>query len=245
MTAALLLHRADGGRPSCTFQPAAFGTSDPWAAAREIAWQGPGAMCAGRITLSGEIDVAQHPHTEIWVVVDGELSLRAPGSPARVLGRGEAAVIARGTALQVQVRGRAVVGFCAFEAQAGTPASPAGPAGITALHAQADFKPSSPPAAHLLLGPTPQCRSDNVFHDEAAAVQAGTWDSTPYHRIVRPHPVNEFMFLLAGRVHFASPDGSVLEAGPGDAVFVPHGTPIGWESRETVAKFYLVQSLPA
>jgi uncharacterized cupin superfamily protein len=239
MTAALLLHRADGGQPSCVYQRAAFGAADPWGAAREIAWQGPGAMGAGRIRLNGETDVASHPHTEIWVVVEGEVSLREPGSPARVLGRGEGAVIARGTALQVQARGGAVVAFCAFEAQAGTPA------GITALHAQADFKPSNPPAAQLLLGPTPQCRSDNVFQDEAAGVQAGTWDSTPYHRIVRPHPVNEFMFLLAGRVRLASPDGSVLEAGAGDAVFVPHGTAVGWESRETVAKFYVVQSLPA
>lgn len=242
MTAALLLHRADGAQPSCTFQRAAFGAADPWAAVREIAWQGPGAVGAGRITLSGEMDVASHPHTEIWVVVAGEVSLRVPGSAARVLGRGEAVVIARGTALQVQVRGQAVVAFCAFsavEARAGTPA------GLTVLHAQANFKPSNPPAAQLLLGPVPQCRSDNVFHDEAAAAQAGTWDSTPYHRIVRPHPVNEFMFLLAGQVRFAGPDGGVIEAGPGDAVFVPHGTPVGWESRENVAKFYVVQTLPA
>jgi mannose-6-phosphate isomerase-like protein (cupin superfamily) len=116
MNAALLLHRADGGQLSCVYQRAAFGAGDPWGAAREIAWQGPGAMGVGRITMSGEIDVASHPHTEIWVVVEGEVSLRAPGSPARVLSRGEGAVIARGTALQVQVRGGAVVAFCAFSA---------------------------------------------------------------------------------------------------------------------------------
>ena len=49
------------------------------------------------------------------------------------------------------------------------------------------------------------------------------------------------MFLLAGGVRFASPDGSVLSAHAGDALFVPQGAPIGWESSERVAKFYVVQ----
>ena len=238
MTAAMLLHRADGAPLATPFRKAGFGAGDPFADSREMAWEGLGGMGAGRVSFSGEFDMAHHPHTETLVVVDGELSLHTPGSPALVLGRGEGAVVARGTALRVQARGQAVFAFCAFAARAGTPA------GITALRALADFKPSNPPAANLLLGPTPQCRSDNVFKDEAAGVQAGTWDSTPYHRIVRAHPVNEFMVLLAGRVRFASPDGSVLEAGAGDAVFVPHGTAVGWESREQVAKFYVVQSLP-
>jgi uncharacterized cupin superfamily protein len=55
--------------------------------------------------------------------------------------------------------------------------------------------------------------------------------------------VNEFMHLLAGDVRFASPDGSVLSAGTGDALFVPQGAPVGWESSERVAKFYVVQSV--
>jgi uncharacterized cupin superfamily protein len=57
--------------------------------------------------------------------------------------------------------------------------------------------------------------------------------------------VNEFMHLLAGSVRFAAPDGSVLSLGAGDALFVPQGAPIGWESRERVAKFYAIQNLQA
>ena len=113
------------------------------------------------------------------------------------------------------------------------------------LRADADFKPSTPPPAEALLGPAPQCRSDNVFTDDGAEYRAGTWDSTPYHRIVRPHRLNEFMHLLAGSVRFAAPDGSVLSAGAGDALFVPQGAPIGWESSDRVAKFYVVQSVQA
>ena len=53
------------------------------------------------------------------------------------------------------------------------------------------------------------------------------------------------MHLLAGSVRFASPDGSVLSANAGDALFVPQGAPIGWESRDRVAKFCVVQDVRA
>jgi len=239
MTAALLLHRADGAVLSTPFRKAALGTTDPFAREREIAWQGPGAMSAGRIGFAGDVDVAHYPHTETLVVVDGELSLTRVGATPLVLGRGAGAIIARGTAVRIQAASRTRLVFCAAAAEL------ANQPGITPLRADAHFKPSNPPAADVLLGPAPQCRSDNVFKDELTGVLAGTWDSTPYHRIVRPHRVNEFMYLLAGGVRFASPDGSVLSTQAGDAIFVPRGVPVGWESSERVAKFYVVQELRA
>ena len=237
MTVALLLHRADGAPLSTSFRKAAFGTADPFARDREIAWEGPDSMSAGRVSFVGELDVASFPHTETIVVMDGELSLTAAGAAPLVLGRGEGAVIARGTAVRILAGSRTLFVFCAAAAEG--PNNP----GITPLRADAAFKPSTPPPAETLLGPTPQCRSDNVFTDEQAEYRAGTWDSTPYHRVVRPHRLNEFMYLLAGGVRFASPDGSVLSANAGDALFVAQGAPIGWESSERVAKFYVVQNV--
>lgn len=239
MTAALLLHRASGALPASAFRPAAFGPADPFAANRETAWAGSGGMSVGRMRFQGEADITHYPHTETLVVVNGELSLQVAGAPARVLRCGEGAVIARGTALRVMAVSLTTFVFCAAAADAPHPG------GLQLLHASADFKPSSPPTADVLLGPTPQCRSDNVFTDEASQVRVGVWDSTPYHRIVRPHRVDEFMFLLSGSVYFEQPDGSTLEACSGDAVFVPQGTPVGWESREHVAKIYVVRDLPA
>lgn len=236
---ALLLHRADGALPPETsFRPGGFGPADPFAHGRDIAWEGPGAMSAGLVVFVGETEVADYPHIETLVVVEGELSLTVPGAAPLMLGRGEGAVIGRGTAVRVQAVARTRFVFCAAAAAHGQH-------GITPLRAEADFRPSNPPPAEVLLGPAPQCRSDNVFRDEATGVLAGTWDSTPYHRIVRPHRLNEFMFLLDGGVRFASPDGRVLSAGVGDAVFVPQGAPIGWESSERVAKFYVVQEAKA
>lgn len=237
MTVALVLHRADGAPFATAFRKAAFGGSDPFASHREIAWQGPAAMAAGRVDFVGEIETPDFPHTETIVVVEGELTLTAAGAPPMVLGSQDGVVVRRGTSLRMQAASPVRFVFCV--------AAGAGPAdpGLARLRQDADFKPSAAPPAQTLLGPTPICRSDNVVTDEGTQCRAGTWDSTPYHRIVRPHPVNEFMHLLAGSVRFAAPDGSVLSASAGDALFVPKDAPIGWESSDRVAKFYVVQSV--
>ncbi|MCR4469540.1 cupin domain-containing protein [Burkholderia sp. SCN-KJ] len=237
MTAAFVLHRADGAPSSTAFRQQAFGANDPFARHREIAWEGPDAMAAGRIAFAGELDVASFPHIETIAIVEGELTLEAAGAAPLVLGPGDGAVIGGGTALRVTAASRVLFTFCA--AACATPTK----RGVFALRADADFKPSATLPPEVLLGPAPQCRSDNVFVDDGAAYCAGTWDSTPYHRIVRPHRVNEFMLLLAGGVRFAAPDGSVLSLGAGDALFVPRGASIGWESSERVAKFYVVQNV--
>jgi uncharacterized cupin superfamily protein len=239
MTTTLMLHRADGAPLSTPFRRSAFGKDDPFAREREIAWEGPDSMIAGRVDFSGELDVASFPHIETIVVVEGELSLRVAGAPPLVIGSQAGVVIGCGTAVRIQARSR--VRFVSCAAACHGPTNP----GLTLLRADADFKPSAGPLAEALLGPAPECRSDNVFADERAQYRAGTWDSTPYHRGVRPHRLNEFMHLLAGSVRFAGLDGSVLSAGAGDALFVPQGAPIGWESSDRVAKFYVVQSVQA
>jgi hypothetical protein len=77
MSAALMLHRAGGATLSTSFRQAAFGEQDPFARQREVAWEGPDAMAAGRVNFIGELDVARFPHIETLVVVEGELSLAA------------------------------------------------------------------------------------------------------------------------------------------------------------------------
>jgi uncharacterized cupin superfamily protein len=239
MTVALVLHRAGGAPVSTSFRRAAFGKGDPFARQREIAWEGPGSMSAGRISFIGELEVASYPHIETIVVLEGALTLTAAGAAPLVVGPQAGAVIGCGTSLRIQAGSRVSFVFCAAACEKPTKR------GLIPLRADADFKASTPPPAEALLGPVPQCRSDNVFTEDGADYRAGTWDSTPYHRVVRPHRMNEFMHLLDGGVRFAAPDGSVLSVGTGDALFVPQGAPIGWESSDRVAKFYVVQSVPA
>lgn len=239
MTAVFVLHRADGAPSSTFFRRGAFGQNDPFARHREIAWEGPDSMATGRVSFIGELDVASFPHIETIVVMEGSLTLEAAGKAPLVLGPGGGAVIGSGTALRVRSESRTLFVFCAAACKRPTRS------GLVPLRADAEFKPSATLPAEVLLGPAPQCRSDNVFTDDDAQYKAGTWDSTPYHRIVRVHRVNEFMHLLTGGVRFAAPDGSVLSLGAGDALFVPQGASIGWESSERVAKFYVTQTVQA
>jgi uncharacterized cupin superfamily protein len=239
MTVAIVLHRADGAPVSTSFRRAAFGKDDPFARHREIAWEGPESMIVGRTSFIGELDVASFPHIETIVVSEGELTLTAAGSAPLVLGPQTGAVIGCGTSLRIVAASRVQFSFCAAACDKPTRS------GLFPLRADADFRPSRSLPPEVLLGPAPECRSDNVFIEDGAGYSAGTWDSTPYHRIVRPHRQNEFMHLLAGSVRFAARDGSVLSVGTGDALFVPQGAPIGWESSDRVAKFYVVQSVQA
>ncbi|OOG53155.1 cupin domain-containing protein [Polaromonas sp. C04] len=239
MTLAIVLHRADGAPVSTSFRRAAFGKDDPFARHREIAWEGPESMIVGRISFIGELDVASFPHIETIVVAEGELTLTASGAAPLVLGPQTGAVIGCGTSLRIQAGSRVRFSFCAAACDKPTKHS------VTPLRADADFKPARSLPPEALLGPAPECRSENVFTEEGVGYSAGTWDSTPYHRIVRPHRQNEFMHLLDGSVRFAAPDGSVLSAQAGDALFVPKGTSVGWESGDRVAKFFVVQAVQA
>ena len=216
MTVAIVLHRANGAPVSTAFRRAAFGKNDPFARHREIAWEGPQSMIAGRTSFIGELEVASYPHIETIVVSEGELTLIAAGEAPLVLGPQTGAVIGCGTSLRIAAASRVQFSFCAAACDKPTQR------GLFPLRADADFKPSRSLPPELLLGPAPECRSDNVFTEDAAGYSAGTWDSTPYHRIVRPHRQNEFMHLVAGSVRFAAPDGSVLSPVPADST-LPSG----------------------
>ena len=113
MTAVFVLHRADGAPPSTAFRKQAFGASDPFASHREIAWEGPDAMAAGRIGFVGELDVPSFPHIETLVVVQGELTLEAGGAAPLVVGPGQGAVIGGGTALRIAAQSPVRLMFCA------------------------------------------------------------------------------------------------------------------------------------
>jgi uncharacterized cupin superfamily protein len=236
MTDLLMLHRAGDAPLNTAFRPGGFGPSDPLGPHRELVGDDLPSVAAGRVRFQGDLRVAEFPHIETLVVVEGRLTIEAADAPSLVLGIGEGAVIGRGT--DVRIRADAPATFV-FYASTG---SETGPGGVAALKAEADFKPSTstlPP--EVLIGPAPRCRSDNVFTDEARGYMAGAWDSTPYHRIVREHRLHEFMYIVDGSVRFEKPDGSSETVDAGDAVFVPQGAPIGWESRGRVAKFYVVQ----
>lgn len=230
----LVLERAGGEPVATTFRKAGLGVDDPFATGREIAWSGPDEIAAGRVAWSGTSESAAFPHTEMLVVHAGELRLSA-GSQALALAAGQGVVIGRGTVLSATAAPGTRWAFCAVAAPASSQP------GLCELAAAAPLSPSAAPAQELLVGEAPRCRSFNAYTEEASRFRAGIWDSTPYRRVLRPHPVNELMHLLEGSVDLAQPSGEVTRVRRGDSIFVAQGAPCGWDSREHVAKFYVVQ----
>ena len=107
-------------------------------------------------------------------MVEGKLTLTACGTAQLVLGPQESAVIGCGTALRVQAGSLMRFSFCAAACAKPTKR------GLVQLRADADFKPSASLPPEALLGPAPQCRSDNF-----SAMRARSTARAPG---IRPRP---------------------------------------------------------
>lgn len=227
--------------------PTSLGEADPFAARRGVAWSGETAMAAGRVAWEGgTLFMSAFPHTELLIVQGGALTVESgmeTDAPVTLrLGVGQAAVLPRGAALRLRADAPVSWSFCAAVAPASAPAL-----GAFALvvDPQPVLSPSAAPAAELLLGPVPACRSANQAHDAATGLRVGVWDSTPYARRLIPHRVNELMHILEGEVTLTDASGAAHRVVAGDTVFVPRGAPCAWTSAIHVRKIYAVQDAPA
>lgn len=231
-TAVLLAH-ADGRLASTEFTPGSLGADDPFD--RLIAYAGADGIAAGVVRASGRFDVDRHPFSETIVVHAGAVTLRSQ-TQTLLLKPGESAVIGRGTAFEVEAQADSLWAFCA-DTQAVESRQP----GLTALPAHTLLSPSAAPDETILLSPPPQCRSHNLFVEEATDLRIGIWDSTPYTRGSRPHKLHELMHLLEGSVTLQVGDGTELTVNTGDTVFVPLNAPCAWKSSVYVRKVYVVR----
>lgn len=236
-----LLHSGlpDSGQ---TGRAGGFGAGDPFVHCRTLLWSGDRAMAAGHVAWSGgTTETPAYPFTELLIVESGELTLALTGDRDKTGGStlepGQAAVLPRGRAVALRAEAPVAWRFCA--ARADMEADPA-PMGI-AVDPAAALSPSAAPAAEVLLGPSPSCRSLTQFADAATDLRIGVWDSTPYDRRMVPHRMNELMHILEGTVELTAADGVVLRASVGDTLFVPRGMPCAWTSTVTVRKIFAVQ----
>jgi uncharacterized cupin superfamily protein len=231
-TAVLLAH-ADGSPVPTKFTPGSLGATDPFD--RHIAYLGPDDIAAGVVQASGQFSVDDYPYSEMIVVHAGRVTLQSQDHTLQ-LNPGDSAVIARGTSLQIEAQPDSLWAFCA-DTQLVEERLP----GLTALPPLTLLTPSAAPDAEILLSPTPQCRSHNLFVEEATNLRIGVWDSTPYTRRARPHKLYELMHLLEGSVTLHAADGTDLKVNTGDTVFVPLGAPCAWKSSVYVRKLYVVK----
>jgi uncharacterized cupin superfamily protein len=231
-TAVLLAH-ADGSPVSTKFTPGSLGANDPFD--RHIAYVGTDDIAAGVVQASGQFSVDEYPYSEMIVVHAGQVTLQSQDGTLQ-LNPGDSAVIARGTCLQVDAQPDSLWAFCA-DTQLVEACNP----GLTPLPQLTLLSPSAAPGPEILLSPPPQCRSHNLFVEEATNLRIGVWDSTPYTRGARPHLLHELMHLIEGSVTLQLADGIDLTVNTGDTVFVPRGAPCAWKSSVYVRKFYVVK----
>ena len=164
-------------------------------------------MSVGRVSFIGEVEVANFPHTETIVVVEGKLSLIAADAARWCCAVAKVPSSRAARRVRIQAASRAQFVFCAAAAEL------ANQPGITRLRADADFKPSNSLPAEMLLGPAPQCRSDNVFKDD---VDGGTSPAPGIRRLTtgsfaRTASTSSCICWPAA-CGSPAPDGSVLSA---------------------------------
>lgn len=230
----LLLARADGSAVESPALSGCLSAQDPFADGRKTIFLDDAGFAAGTVQFKGSIQSAAYPFTEMLVVHQGTLVLRSAEQSLEV-GVGNSAVIGRGTAVQIEATVDSEWAFCVA-----TLATSVDKPGVAALDAQTHLSPSAPPDASVLIGPEPQCRTNNLFEDSASTLRIGVWDSTPYQRSARPHKVHELMHLIEGEVTLSVDNGATVRVRPGDTVFVPQGTRCAWESTVYVRKYYAV-----
>jgi uncharacterized cupin superfamily protein len=179
--------------------------------------------------------VRQRSH-EIVVVADGELEIADREDKVHRFGTNECFVLPAGIERRWIHRKKTSVFFVSLENQILAPdiVEP------IRIDPGADLSPSKPPAAEMLLGPSPKTRICVGYEDPSKTWSAGVWDATPYHRKIIPFPRYEFMHLVEGEVSFTGKDGKSRTFKAGDTLLVPPGVRADWKNPVYLRKVFCV-----
>lgn len=212
--------------------PAIAGQDDPFGAGAHKLPARAGPCTLLVVSLAGGSGSSAGLDADTWVIVEsGAVTLTGPAGDID-LREGQSAVIARGTAFAWRSDLPSSLIAMAY------PGGEAGEPGIIAIDNSASLAPSNPPAAHLLLGETPSCRSNNHFASGDETFKCGIWDSTPYQRTAIFFSHTELMHLLAGEVTFTDAAGRTATFRQGDTFIIEQGAECTWDSQVDVAKIY-------
>lgn len=102
---------------------------------------------------------------------------------------------------------------------------------------QAEWEPI---AAEKVISGAPQQRTFTLYENAAERLYTGEWEATPGKWRIS-YAEWEYIHIISGRCVLAGDDGSVTEAGPGDAFVVEPGFTGTWEVLETVRKHWVIR----
>lgn len=212
--------------------PAATENDDPFAAGAHKLPVRAGPCTLLAIALPAGSGRSAGLGADTWVLVDsGAVTLTGPDGDVE-LREGQSAVIGRGTPFAWRTGAQTrLIGM-------DYPDGEAGKESIVAIDNAPPLAPSNPPAAHLLLGETPSCRSANQFASKDELFKCGIWDSTPYQRTPIFFHHTELMHLLEGEVTFTDAAGRTATYSKGDTYIIEQGAECSWDSQVNVAKIY-------
>ena len=151
-----------------------------------------------------------------------------------VINTGCSAVLPAGLNFGPRAAAGTIAIIVAWSSRGGRP-----PEDIVLIDEAASIQPSNPPAADLLVGPTPSCRNHSDYRSTNGEFVCGRRDSTPYHRRAMLYRHIELMQLLDGSVTFEDATGSVT-FGKGDVFLATRGAECAWISHVHVKKVYAI-----
>jgi uncharacterized cupin superfamily protein len=213
--------------------PAAAG-DDRFLSSRRILDWAPGPVTAGVIALgAGGGTVSALPADEFIIVAEGALTLTQRDLVV-TLEAGQSAVIGQGAAFSWSAQGPVSVIFTRYNR------SRPGTGTIVPIRANPPLEATGTPLAELLLTPAPVCRNHTDYRSADGEFVCGTWDSTPYHRKAMFYRHFELMYLLQGGVTFVDGAGRSATFAQGDIFLVEQTAQCSWESRDHVAKVYVI-----
>lgn len=207
---------------------------DRFLAARRVLDWPAGPVTAGVITLeAGSGAVQSLPADEFIIVNEGSLTLTQQGSTL-TLGPNQSAVIKQGATFTWSAQGPVSLIFTRYNK------SQPGDGAIVPIKEDPVMGHSGGPAAELLTTPAPTCRNYTDYTSADGEFMCGTWDSTPYARRPMFYRHYELMYLLEGSVSFVDETGRSATFFKGDIFLVEQGANCSWDSREQVAKVYVI-----
>jgi uncharacterized cupin superfamily protein len=207
---------------------------DRFLASRRVLDWAAGPVTAGVITLEAGSGAVQSLVADEFIIVnEGSLTLTQQSSTL-TLGPNQSAVIKHGASFTWSAPEATSLIVTRYNQ------SQPGDGTIVPIKENPELKPSGTPPVDLLTTPVPSCRNFTDYATADGEFMCGTWDSTPYARRAMFYRHYELMYLLEGSVTFIDEAGRSGTFSKGDIFLVEQGAQCSWESREHVAKVYVI-----
>jgi len=180
--------------------------------------------------------IEDFPWVELGIVESGTLLLQGEGFRI-ALHPGDCFVIPRGITVDWQQPGDLRYLCMVFPGLSRAAPMPRQPLKIDP---SIELQPCDPPAAAVLLSPTPRAWSQILF--SVANLRIGVWECEAYERQCVEPSYCELMHILKGAITLSPEGAAPCTVQAGETIVVPAGASNAWASAQTVRKIFCILS---